>query len=98
MNDSTSRLAVLKRAKPIIRDSVLMTKAPKIHPLVEKTARAISDWHSEVDWQLHEDKAIRSLEVVAEYLRREGYRDASDFIHSTVWREPLNRKRLDAAV
>lgn len=98
MIDQNVRLSVLKRAKPVIRDLALMSATPKIHPLVEKTARAISDWHSEVDWPLHEDQAIRALEVVSEFLRREGHLEASNSLQSAVWREPKNRKRVEAVV
>lgn len=94
MTDSDFKLAYLKRAKPIVRDSALrkaMTQETTSHPLVEKTARAISDWHSEADWPIHVDRAIRSIEVVAEQLSREGFRDASEYLQSVVWKEPKHR-------
>lgn len=73
-----------------------MSAEPIEHPLIERTSRAISDWHSESDWPLHVDQAIRALEVVAEYLNREGYRDASEFIQSSVWKEPKRRTRAQS--
>ena len=91
MTDANVRLAVLKRAKPVISDSALMSTEPVTHPLIERTSRAISDWHTEYDWPLHVDQAIRSIETVAEYLNREGYRDASEFLQTTVWKEPKHR-------
>ena len=93
MIDTNSRLSVIKRAKPVISDSVLMSADFVEHPLVERTSRAISDWHSEADWPLHVDRAIRALEIVAEHLNREGYREASEFIQSAVWKEPKHRTR-----
>lgn len=91
MIDPNSRLSILKRSKPVILDSALMKTELVTHPLIERTSRAISDWHSESDWPIHVDQAIRSIEAVAEYLNREGYRDASDFLQSTVWKEPKHR-------
>jgi hypothetical protein len=88
---SKNKLAYLKRATPVIRDTALKQREPASHPLIEKSARAISDWHSEVDWPLHVDQAIRTIEVVAEYLGREGFKDAQSYLSSTVWREPKHR-------
>lgn len=96
MVDNNARLSVLKRAKPVIADSALMSTEPTTHPLIEKTAKAISDWHSEYDWPLHVDKAIRAIEAVAEQLNREGYRDANEFLQSTVWKEPKHRTRVQS--
>lgn len=97
MTDANVRLAVLKRAKPVISDSVLMSSEPVTHPLIERTSRAISDWHTEYDWPLHVDKAIRAIETVAEYLNREGYRDASEFLQTTVWKEPKHRTQAQSS-
>lgn len=94
MTDSDIKLAYMKRAKPIVRDSALiktMSEDNTFHPLVEKTARAISDWHSEADWPLHVDRAIRCIEVAAEQLGREGFRDAKDYLQSVIWKEPRQR-------
>ena len=94
MTNSEIKLAYLKRAKPVVRDSALkktMSEENAFHPLVEKTARAISDWHSEADWPLHVDRATRCVEVVAEQLGREGFRDAKDYLQSVVWKEPKQR-------
>jgi hypothetical protein len=94
MDISAHKLAYTKRAKPVIRDSVLMTEAHGVHPLVEKASRAISDWHSEVDWPIHTDQAIRAIEAVAEQLGREGYRDAQEYLQSLLWNEPRPRNNL----
>lgn len=67
--------------------------AEVVHPLLERSARAISDWHTERDWPEHLDQAIRTVEAVAEVLHREGYRDASTFLRSAVWKEPSPRQR-----
>lgn len=91
MTDHTNKLYYLKRAKPVVRDSALMSDTTFTHPLVERTARAISNWQSESDWPLHVDEAIRSIEVVAEFLSREGYRDAQEYLQSVLWREPKHR-------
>lgn len=95
MIDNNARLSVLKRAKPVISDLVLMSPEPATHPLIERAARAISDWHSESDWPLHTDQAIRAIEAIAEQLNREGYREATEFLRSAVWREPKHRTRAD---
>ena len=91
MGNTSSKLAYLKRAKPGVRDSVLFSETPPVSPLVEKVARAISDWHSEADWPLHTDRAIRAIQAVAEQLNREGYREARDYIESTLWEDPRPR-------
>ena len=91
MTDHIDKLYYLKRAKPVVRDSALMSDTTFTHPLVEKTARAISNWQTESDWPLHVDEAIRSIEVVAEFLSREGYRDAQEYLQSILWREPKRR-------
>jgi hypothetical protein len=94
MKDSDIKLAYLKRAKPVLRDTVLTEMSKKsdtVHPLVEKASRAISDWHSEVDWPIHTDRAIRCVEVIAEHLGREGFREAKDYLQTVVWREPKHR-------
>ena len=61
------------------------------HPLVEKAARAISDWRSEGDWEIHMDRAILTIEVIAEYLGREGHVEAKKYLQSVVWSEPKPR-------
>lgn len=85
------KLSYIKKVKPVIRESDLMTAEVNVHPLVEKAARAISDWHSESDWPLHTDRAIRTIEVVAEYLGREGHIEAKKYLQSMVWSEPKPR-------
>ena len=66
------------------------------HPLIQKTARAISDWQSEFDWVEHTDQAIRCLEVVSECLRREGMQSASDYLRSIV-REPESKRKKETS-
>ena len=97
MIDTKARLSVLKRAKPVILDSALMETESVEHPLIERTSRAISDWHSEYDWPLHVDQAIRAIEAVSEYLNREGHRNASEFLQTTVWKEPKHRARAQCS-
>jgi len=91
MGDSRDKLSYIKRAKPVIRDAAMYEAEVEVHPLIEKSARAISDWHSEADWPIHVDQAIRTIEVIAEHLSREGYKDAQAFLQSCVWRQPRNR-------
>ena len=91
METSRDKLSYIKRAKPVIRDTAMYEAQVEVHPLVEKSARAISDWHSESDWPIHVDQAIRTIEVIAEHLSREGYKDAQTFLQSCVWRQPKNR-------
>lgn len=64
-----------------------------VHPLLERSARAISDWHTERDWPEHLDQAIRTVEAVAEVLQREGFCDAAAFLRSAVWKEPKPRMK-----
>lgn len=92
MSPDIDRLLKIKRASPALRETELMESSEKAHPLVEKVARAISDWHSESDWPLHTDQAIRAIEAAGEYLGREGFRDAQEFLSSGVWKEPKPRK------
>jgi hypothetical protein len=85
------KLSYIKKVKPTLREFELMSAEINAHPLVEKAARAISDWRSESDWQIHMDKAIRTIEVIAEYLGREGHTDAKKYLQSVVWSEPKPR-------
>ena len=85
------KLSYIKKVKPLVRESELMSTDIHVHPLVEKAARAISDWRSERDWQLHTDRAIRTIEVIAEHLAREGHMEAKKYLQSAVWTEPKPR-------
>ena len=85
------RMAFMKRAKPSRREEEIMDEVPAVHPMIEKTARAISDWQSEMDWPIHTDQAIRAIESVAEQLQREGFDDAVRYLRSTLWNEPKPR-------
>lgn len=87
------RIAFMKRAKPSRREGDIMDEVPAVHPLVEKTARAISDWQSEMDWPIHTDQAIRTVEAVAEQLQREGYDDAASYLRSALWTEAKPRTK-----
>lgn len=87
MTSEHLKLSYIKKVKPVLRDSELMSQEHTTHPLIEKSARAISDWHSEVDWPIHVDRAIRTIEVIAEGLAREGYVDAKKYLQSIVWSE-----------
>lgn len=85
----------MKRAKPATRESILLGDEPTVHLVLEKTARAISDWRSERDWYLHLDKAIRSVEAISEYLRREGHDAAATHLQSVLWLEPCARTKVE---
>lgn len=87
------RIAFMKRAKPSRREEEVMDEVPAVHPLVEKTARAISDWQSEMDWPIHTDQAIRSVEAVAEQLQREGFDDAASYLRACLWNEAKPRTK-----
>jgi len=88
------KLSYIKRAKPILRDAELMSQETPTHPLIEKSARAISDWHSESDWPIQVDRAIRTIEVIAERLGREGFVDAQKYLQSIIWSEPKPRTEI----
>lgn len=91
MNDQ-ERMARIKRVKPSQREQELLDEVPAVHPLIEKTARAISDWQSEMDWPIHTDQAIRAIEAVAEHLKREGHSDAAKHLRTVLWKEPKPRQ------
>ena len=61
---TNERLAVMKRANKTFREEELLNEPPVVHPLIEKVARAISDWQSERDWLFHTDQAIRVIETI----------------------------------
>jgi hypothetical protein len=89
--DSTSltnqRLAVMKRVNKTVRETELLNEPPIVHPLIEKVARAISDWQSERDWLFQTDRAIRAIEVIAEQLSKEGYDMPQDYLRRAIWKE-----------
>ena len=84
---TNERLAVMKRANKTFREAELLNDPPIVHPLIEKVARAISDWRSERDWMFHTDQAIRAIETIAEELSKEGYDTPQDYLRRTVWKE-----------
>lgn len=92
MNDQ-ERMARIKRVKPSQREQQLLDEIPAAHALVEKTARAISDWQSEMDWPIHIDQAVRAIEAVAEQLQREGQDQAAAYLRSCLWKEPKPRPK-----
>ena len=83
----------MKRIKPLVHGSSELDSSFICHVLIENTARAISDWQSEVDWPVHTDQAIRSIETISEFLQREGYVDASKYLRSVIHVEPKPRKK-----
>jgi hypothetical protein len=90
-SDSTTltneQLAVMKRANKTFREAELLDEPPVVHPLIEKVARAISDWQSERDWLFHTDQAIRVIETIAEQLGKEGYDMPQDYLRRAIWKE-----------
>ena len=84
---SEMRMAFIKRSNPTQREQTLLNTMPQVSPLIEKAAKAISDWHSEADWALHVDKAIRAIEAVAETLQREGHTDSYEYLSRSIWKE-----------
>ncbi len=91
--DEQERMARIKRAKPRVREEELLDEIPAVHPMIEKVSRAISDWQSEVDWPIHTDQAVRSIEAVAEQLQREGHDAAVNYLRSVIWVEPKPRPK-----
>ena len=92
MNDQ-ERMARIKRVKPSVREQELLDKVPVVHAMVEKTARAISDWQSEMDWPIHTDQAVRAIEAVAEQLQREGHDQSAVYLRSCLWKESKPRPK-----
>ena len=89
--DEQERMARIKRVKQKMREEELLDEIPVVHPMIEKVSRAISDWQSEVDWPIHTDQAVRSIEAVAEQLQREGHEAAVKYLRSVIWAEPKPR-------
>lgn len=85
-------MARIKRVKPTHQNATHLDSVPTCHVLIEKTARAISDWQSEMDWPVHTDQAIRTIEAIAEILQREGHLHASSYLRSVVLSEPRPRR------
>lgn len=97
MIDCQERIAFVKRRNITQREQALQRTMPKVNPIVKKTAKAISDWHSEADWDLHIDKGIRAIEAIAELLNREGHIEASDYLRKALWlSEPKPRTNKGA--
>jgi hypothetical protein len=94
-NSEISRLAIKKRAVKPLRELQMMQSEENVPVFIEKTARAISDWHSEADWPLHVDQAKRVAEAIAELLHREGLKDASQYIRSHIFTEPKPRRKQE---
>lgn len=89
-HESMSSLPSVKTTK---RQSGYLDSVPVYPVLIEKTARAISDWRSELDWPVHTDQAVRSIEAIAEVLQREGFMDASQYLRSIIHIEPQPRNQ-----
>jgi hypothetical protein len=92
---SVLQLAIKKRAIQSTREFQMMQSEENVPVFIEKTARAISDWHSEADWPLHVDQAKRVAEAIAELLHREGLKDASHYIRSHIFTEPNPRRKQE---
>ena len=84
---------IKKRVHQSKREFEMIETAEDASFLIEKTSRAISDWHSESDWPLHIDQAKRSVEAIAEILNREGYKEAASYLRMNIWKEPKPRKK-----
>jgi hypothetical protein len=50
------------------------------HPVIEKAARAASDWITERDWECQVDRAKRVINVLVDELSKEGYKKASNYL------------------
>jgi hypothetical protein len=50
------------------------------HPLIEKAARAASDWITESDWECQVDRTKRVINVLVDELSKEGYEEASNYL------------------
>lgn len=92
---TNERLAVMKRVNKTFREAELLNDPPIVHPLIEKVARAISDWQSERDWLFHTDQAIRVIETIAEELSKEGYDTSQDYLRRAVWKEEPKAKQQE---
>lgn len=70
----------LRRINHKMRETQILEEAEYFHPVIEKASRAISDWQSERDWYFQTDRAIRTIEVIATELTKEGHREAADYL------------------
>lgn len=70
----------LRRINHKMREAQILEETESFHPVIEKASRAISDWQSERDWIFQTDRAVRTLEVVATELNKEGHKAAADYL------------------
>jgi uncharacterized Zn finger protein len=57
-----------------------MSSEQSTHPVIEKAARAASDWITESDWECQVDRARRVINVLVDELSKEGYEEASNYL------------------
>lgn len=75
---------MLRRNNHKIRENEILKNAKESHPVIEKAARAISDWQSERDWIFQTDRAVRTIEAIASELSKEGYQEAASYLRRVV--------------
>jgi hypothetical protein len=84
MHSKTCITSVLNKVSSI-RESERFEEDTLYHPLIERIARAISDWQSERDWEIHTDQALRVVEALADELQKEGYQGSQDYLRRVIW-------------
>jgi hypothetical protein len=57
-----------------------MSSEQSTHPVIEKAARAASDWITESDWECQVDRTRRVINVLVDELSKEGYKEASNYL------------------
>lgn len=62
------------------KEDEILNNEQQVHPAIERTARAISDWHSERDWIYQTDRAKRTIDAIAVELNKEGHREAAKYL------------------
>jgi hypothetical protein len=71
---------VLRHMNQKTRELELTQTEQDFHPVIERAARAISDWHSERDWIYQTDRAKRVIDALADELNKEGHKEASSYL------------------
>lgn len=94
--DYDQMTTTLRRVNHKMREEDVLKSTEESHPVIEKAARAISDWQSERDWIFQTDRAVRVIEALASELSKEGHKDASDYLRRIVKEDSHKPKSKDA--
>jgi hypothetical protein len=71
---------MLRHMAQQLKEDDILNNEQEVHPAIEKTARAISDWHSERDWIYLTDRAKRAIDAISVELNKEGHKEACEYL------------------